>query len=133
MTRRPPPPRRRDGRASPYRLFTLLGLLAGSAVAVALRLQFAAHWFLAYLAGANVATLLLYAYDKAAAARNGWTRVPERVLHGLALLGGSPAALLAQLVLRHKTLKRPFRAWFVAICAVQLLALAAWAYWRISA
>lgn len=115
--------------SSPYRLFTLLALLAGGAVAVALRLQFGTHWLLAGLAGVNVATLLLYAYDKAAAVRGGWVRVPERVLHGLALAGGTPAALLAQAAFRHKTLKRPFRARFVAICLVQLLALVAWAYW----
>jgi uncharacterized membrane protein YsdA (DUF1294 family) len=119
------------GRSSPYRLFTLIALLSGGTIAVLLRLQFGVNWPLAYLAGVNLATLLLYAYDKSAAARGGGrTRVPERVLHGAAFLGGTPAALLAQAVLRHKTVKRSFRASFLVICVVQLLALAAWAYWR---
>ena len=122
--------RGRNGRGSPFRLFTLLALLAGSAVAVALRVFLEVHWLLAYLAGVNVATLLLYAYDKSAAARDGWTRVPERVLHAICLAGGTPAALLAQAILRHKTVKRSFRAGFIVILVAQLLALAAWAYWR---
>ena len=126
---RPARPSRARQRSSPYRLFALLALLVGGAVAFALRFTFGAGWLLAYFAGVNVATFVLYAYDKSAAARGGWTRVPERVLHGLALAGGTPAALLAQILLRHKTLKRPFRTWFVAICVVQLLALAAWAFW----
>ena len=117
-------------RASPYRLFALSALLAGSAVAVALHLAFGVNWLIAYLAGVNLATVLLYAYDKAAAGRGTWLRVPERVLHGAALAGGTPGALLAQAVLRHKTVKRSFRAWFVAICVVQVLALAAWGYYR---
>ena len=129
--KRPARPPRNRPRLSPYRRFALLALLVGGAVAVALRLLFGLGWLLVYLAGVNAATFLLYAYDKGAAGKaGGWTRVPERVLHGAALLGGSPAALLAQSALRHKTLKRPFRTWFVAICVAQIFALAAWAYWR---
>ena len=118
----------RGRRTSPYRLFTLAALLAGSAVAVALRLRFGVDWLIAYLVGVNVATILLYAYDKAAAIRQPWLRVPEWVLHGAALAGGTPAALVAQGVLRHKTIKPSFRAWFVAIVILQVLAVAAWAY-----
>lgn len=56
--------------------------------------------------------------------------MPARVLHGLALVGGTPAALLGQYVLRHKTLKRPFRSTFMAIIAVQVLLLGAWVWYR---
>lgn len=60
------------------------------------------------LAGLNVVTALLYGLDKLAA-RNGLQRIPENILHLLALLGGWPGALLAQWLLRHKTGKRAFR------------------------
>ena len=120
----------RGRRTSPYRLFTLAALLAGGGVAVALRLRFGVDWLIAYLAGVNASTILLYAYDKAAAIRGTWVRVPERVLHGAALAGGTPAALLAQGVLRHKTIKPSFRAGFFAIVVLQVLAVVAWAYWR---
>ena len=56
------------------------------------------------LVGINLATIVLYGYDKAIA---GGTRrrVPENVLHLVAIAGGSPGALLAQVLFRHKTVK----------------------------
>ncbi len=50
----------------------------------------------------------MYAYDKSAAKNNRW-RVPENNLHALTLFGGWPGAMLGQRVLRHKTVKQPFR------------------------
>jgi uncharacterized membrane protein YsdA (DUF1294 family) len=47
--------------------------------------------------------------------------VPEVVLHGLALAGGSPAALLAMRLFRHKTAKSGFRFVFWVIVAAQAL------------
>ena len=56
----------------------------------------------------------------------GWLRVPERLLHFLAFAGGTPFALLAQQLLRHKTVKRSFRVvfWVVAVAQVVLIVLA---------
>lgn len=64
-----------------------------------------------WYAGACVVTLIMYARDKRAAQRGDW-RTPESTLHGLALLGGWPGALLAQQWLRHKSTKAEFRAVF---------------------
>jgi uncharacterized membrane protein YsdA (DUF1294 family) len=80
------------------------------------------------LAGVNLATVLLYGYDKAV---SGGTklRVPENVLHLLAFFGGSSAALLSQAMFRHKTVKPSFRRTFWLIVALQLSAAgAAWWY-----
>ena len=85
---------------------------------------------LAYLAGVNLTTLGAYLYDKSAASAAAFWRVPETVLHLLALAGGSPAALAGQQVLRHKTRKRPFQVWFWVIVAAQAAAAAAWAWPR---
>ncbi len=63
-------------------------------------------WFLLYVA-LSAATFGLYAVDKAQAAREAW-RVPEPRLHLLALVGGWPGALMAQHVLRHKSVKPSF-------------------------
>lgn len=60
------------------------------------------------LTALNALTVLLYGLDKIAA-RNGWRRIPEIILHLLALLGGWPGAVLAQRVFRHKTEKRAFQ------------------------
>ena len=61
-----------------------------------------------YAVGVNVATLLFYLYDKDAA-RQRHQRIPEGVLHLLALAGGSPTAMFAQRYFRHKTRKTGFR------------------------
>lgn len=56
----------------------------------------------------SVVTFIAYAYDKSAA-RNGSWRVSETVLHQLSLCGEWPGGLIARHVLRHKTIKQPFR------------------------
>ena len=53
---------------------------------------------------ASVVTLVVYGVDKRAAQR-GSRRVPEGMLHAMALLGGWPGALVAQRLFHHKTLK----------------------------
>jgi len=107
--------------------FTVLGaclaLVAGAA---------SSHWtgmpvLLAYLVGVNLATFGLYAYDKSGA-KLGLLRVPENTLHLFALAGGTPSALMAQGLLRHKTVKRKFRIIFWAVAAIQI-ALLAWLLW----
>ena len=59
----------------------------------------------------SLATFIVYAGDKRAARLGQW-RVAENTLHGLALAGGWPGALLAQHLLRHKTSKPDFRRLF---------------------
>ena len=83
-----------------------------------------------YLGVLNLATFLVFGWDKRAAAARR-SRVSERTLLTLAALGGSPAALLARPVFRHKTRKQPFGAWLVLIVFVQAAALVAGlAVWR---
>lgn len=108
----------------PFLSVALVVVAAATAGAVALALPA----FLGYLVGVNVATMAIYGYDKAVA---GGTRmrVPERVLHLLALMGGSPAALLSQNLFRHKTVKTSFQRVFWLIVALQTVALAAGVWW----
>jgi uncharacterized membrane protein YsdA (DUF1294 family) len=56
----------------------------------------------------SLLTFLIYAFDKAAA-RKRRRRISERTLHLLSLMGGWIGALLAQQLLRHKTVKQPFK------------------------
>ena len=60
-----------------------------------------------WLLAINAATYLAFAADRRLA-RDGRRRIPERDLLWLAAAGGSPAALLAQRRLCHKTRKQPF-------------------------
>lgn len=65
----------------------------------------------------------MYWQDKSAARRNAW-RIPENTLHLFSLIGGWPGALMAQHVLRHKTVKTSFKLVFRLTVAINLLILA---------
>jgi len=65
----------------------------------------------------SVLTFLLYWRDKSQARNDGW-RTPEKVLHGVELLGGWPGALVAQQRLRHKTRKLSYQVVFWLIVAL---------------
>jgi len=66
----------------------------------------------------NCWTILRFWQDKMRA-RAGERRVPEADLLGLALIGGSPGALLARKMFRHKTRKEPFSTQLFLIVMVQ--------------
>lgn len=57
---------------------------------------------LVYLAAINLVTFFAYWLDKRKAKSGAW-RTPEATLIALAALGGSPAALAAMQLFRHKT------------------------------
>jgi uncharacterized membrane protein YsdA (DUF1294 family) len=76
------------------------------------------------VAAVNVTAFLLYWQDKTAAQKHVG-RVPELVLHALALAGGTPGALLAGRLFRHKTRKWQFQAVYWPTVALHL-ALACW-------
>ena len=68
----------------------------------------------------GVASLLafgLYRYDKQHAKAGQW-RTPEKILHGVELLGGWPGALVAQQMFRHKTRKLSYQLLFWLIVVV---------------
>ena len=62
---------------------------------------------LAWLVGWSVPAFTMYGIDKRQAQRDGW-RVPEVVLHGLALAGGVVGAWAGRWFFRHKTQKPMF-------------------------
>src|ERR1041384_1325218 len=86
-------------------------------------------WSWAALAGVNASTLALYGYDKAIAGGRR-LRVPEAVLHVLALLGGTPSAFVGQQVFRHKTRKGSFQRVFWLTVFIQLALVAFWFWCR---
>jgi uncharacterized membrane protein YsdA (DUF1294 family) len=68
----------------------------------------------------SVVTFALYGYDKKQARHSG-QRTPEKLLHGVELLGGWPGALLAQQVFRHKTRKFSYQLVFWLIVLLHQL------------
>ena len=75
---------------------------------------------LAYLLLINLITYFTYAADKTKARQNKW-RIPERTLILLALLGGSPAALLAMKHYHHKTRHLKFKLGIPIILIIQII------------
>lgn len=73
-----------------------------------------------YLIAINVLALAAFWLDKRRAEKGEW-RIPERTLLVLALGGGSVGALIGQQALRHKTRKKPFRAWLIVIAGSQFI------------
>jgi uncharacterized membrane protein YsdA (DUF1294 family) len=67
----------------------------------------------------NLWTILRFWQDKQRA-QAGERRIPEGDLLGLALIGGSPGAMLARKLFRHKTRKEPFSTQLLVIIALQL-------------
>lgn len=74
-------------------------------------------YFFAYLAIINFVTFVAFGVDKNAAAKGEW-RIPERRLWLLSALGGTPGALLAMQVFRHKRRKSSFVnvVWLIVAC-----------------
>ncbi len=80
-----------------------------------------------YFLSINITTFCIYGYDKKIAS-SSWVRVPEKLLHALSLAGGSPGALIAQRLFRHKTVKSSFQIVYWSIVCIQLviIAIVAW-------
>jgi len=79
----------------------------------------------AYLVSISAVTFLAYGFDKQQSANSSW-RVPEVVLHGLTLAGGTLGALAGQVVFHHKTRKSRFRATFTVIVGLQVILVIIW-------
>jgi uncharacterized membrane protein YsdA (DUF1294 family) len=98
---------RARSRRSPQQIF---GLAAAVVVVVLLLIlawmtDLAFYWM--WLVALGVITWVLYGFDKAEAKRGG-LRVPEMVLHGLAVLGGFPGGWVGRWMFHHKTRKPIF-------------------------
>ena len=80
-----------------------------------------------YLIVINILAFILYGIDKKRARDHAW-RISERMLIGIALIGGSVGAIAGMLLFRHKTRHWYFRYGLPLILIVQVAAV--WAYPR---
>lgn len=91
-------------------------------------LQFWPVW-LGWLAAVNVLDFILMGVDKRRAKRDAW-RIPERTFFLVALLGGTPGAILGMRYFRHKTKHWYFRYGLPALLAAQVV-LAGFLWFRL--
>ena len=120
-------PAHRNSSGSPFLRFGLVAAAVTVGLMLALIGLFNWSWLWSYLIGINVATFLLYGYDKRAAGGGG-LRVPERVLHGAELLGGTPAGFIGQRIFHHKSRKGSYQLRFWLIVVAQVIAIFAIVY-----
>ena len=81
-----------------------------------------------YLIVINILAFILYGIDKKQARDHAW-RISERMLIGIALIGGSVGAIAGMLLFHHKTRHWYFRYGLPLILILQVAA-AVWAYPR---
>lgn len=78
--------------------------------------------FLIYAIAVNVAAFLMYGIDKWKA-QHDVRRIPEKMLIGIAVVGGSAGAYLGMQMFRHKTRKPKFYIGIPLIFLIQLIIL----------
>jgi uncharacterized membrane protein YsdA (DUF1294 family) len=90
------------------RQFSILAVVITVAIIIAIfAFTDASNWAFVWWLAWGVTTFLFYGYDKMQARRGGW-RVPENVLHLLALIGGWAGGWLGMFLFRHKIRKPQF-------------------------
>lgn len=104
-----------------------LGLLDGSVLLWAALKGLLPMWAFLSWPLLNAVTFWFYWRDKYAAQKRAW-RTPENTLHALSLLGGWPAARVAQQLMRHKTVKASFQSTYWATVLLNVGGLLAYLY-----
>lgn len=106
---------------SPYFIFGSISAIITASLFVLFYYR-SIHPLFAYLISINIATFLLYGYDKLISSTDR-LRIPEWNLQSLALLGGSPMALFSQKFFRHKTIKGSFQLIYWLIVLAQIVGI----------
>jgi len=99
--------RHRRSNSSPVARFFVIAFLSTLIVLAIVSSFSAGSRNVNWVAASSITTFLLYGYDKFQAMRHG-LRVPELVLHAMALLGGFLGGWLGMFVFRHKVRKPAF-------------------------
>jgi uncharacterized membrane protein YsdA (DUF1294 family) len=116
----------RFNRRSPYAQFTLIAAAFSLLLALIL-VVYGVDWYIAWLIGWSIVTFCFYGLDKRSSKQGRPdNRVPEEVLHVLALIGGFPGGWLGRAYWRHKTLHPSF----LIILIVSTILHIGIAFWR---
>jgi uncharacterized membrane protein YsdA (DUF1294 family) len=107
---------------SAFKRFAVPVVLLMAVAFLLIQMRFRLHPLVTYLIVINLGTFLYYGLDKLCALRR-CQRVPELLLHLMALSGGSPGALFAQRLFVHKVSKTKFLLLYWLIVLIQLALL----------
>lgn len=106
-------------RRKPYALASVFFLFCFVATSTTLHLFLPWSWIWIFLMGWNVATFLLYGFDKWQAGGKR-LRVPEMLFYTVMFLGGSVGTLLGMQVFHHKTRKTSFQLVVALLLLIQV-------------
>ncbi len=107
-------------KTTPRKFFVGTSLLLTAGLMFLGASYFGARLAWAYVIAINGAAFTLCGYDKNAA-RAAALRVPEKVLLGVSLIGGSAGLLIGMKLFRHKTRKASFQFLLALVLVAQLL------------
>ena len=82
--------------------YALLGLGASLVLLLLLEVTTSWWWYWNWLLATSVVTFVMYGFDKTQAKREGG-RIPNAILHMMALIGGFVGALFGRIVFNHKS------------------------------
>ncbi len=119
--------RKRSRYVSPLEFYGLASITMVIIVAFLLHRRYSLDPLEAWLITTNVMTVLFLGYDKLLA----WgerQRIPEKILLGLILVGGSPGGLAGMLIFWHKIKKSSFQRIFWAIVILQIFVGSVWVF-----
>ncbi len=117
-------------RGRSFAVFGVLAVIAVVALFVALQTSTTWLWYWNWLIAAGVVALAYYALDKVFA-KAGTGRIPESLLHLLALGGGFVGALIGMLAFRHKSNVR-FHPLFLPVIVLGAVLWGGLIYWLIT-
>lgn len=111
---------------SPHTVFGILGIL-GTGLMTFISYYQGLNIVWSYFLSINLLTFFFYGYDKKFS-RASYFRIPESILHSLAICGAAPGGLVGQMFFRHKTMKKSFQIvyWVIVIVQMIILSLFPW-------
>lgn len=109
--------------------YVLMGLGASLVLFLLLYLQTSWWWYWNWLAATSVVAFGMYGFDKMQAKRDVG-RIPNMVLHMMALIGGFVGALLGRIVFNHKSNVRS-NPMFVVTLILGFVISGAFIYWQL--
>jgi uncharacterized membrane protein YsdA (DUF1294 family) len=115
-------------KAHPYRVWGFVAALLAAVIGFLLYRYLDIGLLGVYLCAINLATFVLFWYDKTASRKEGAGRVPNQILFGLSAVGGALGALAGMRVFHHKTGLR-YRWWRLVVWVSLLIYIALFLRW----
>ena len=110
---------------SPFQFYTTAAVFLAATGTFLLHEKYSLSYLESWLVMVNSIAFLFFIFDKLLA-RYGWRRIPEDVLCGVAIVGGSIGGLAGILIAWHKIRKALFMRVYLTIIVLQAIGAGIW-------